>query len=62
MSQRHLSFEETPEPAVTRARLNAVSFKEDRAPFIHDASATFTIGRPASKGRPSLSHAQWKKV
>ena len=47
LSQRHLSFEETPEPAMTRARLNAVSFKEDKAPLIHDASVTFTIGHPA---------------
>ncbi len=45
---------------MTRARLNAVSFKEDRAPFIHDASATFTVDQPA---KATISESrQWKKV
>ena len=58
--QRHLSYEETPEPAFGRARLNAVSFKEDKGVVIHDASATFTVGQPVKTAVTEGS--QWQQV
>lgn len=57
--QRHLSYINTPEPLVGRSRAAAVSFKDDSAALLPDASATFTIGQPTKtlSGSP-----QWQQV
>ena len=58
--QRHLDYLVTPEPVIGRARLGAVSFKDDKAVLQPDASATFTVGQPGKTGMSDSP--QWQQV
>ncbi len=53
---------DTPEPVIGRPRLNAVSFKDDKALPMADgsATATFTVGQPQKAS--ITTSPQWQQA